>query len=119
MLVEHFFWQKKTTMMLNEFIKKAITKVVNKKDSKYSPIIYCCILSAGQEDLLGEDMPGIESCYDMIKIARHIKEQLKSITNRNFESYSVLDYAEFYGIICKGNSIIFLRNYTNYVGQVE
>lgn len=100
--------------MQNEFIRKAIRKAVAEKDADFAPIIYCWILSALQEDKLGED--GI---FDLVKIARNIKDDLKKVTKNKCFSYSVLDYAEFYNTISYGNSIVFLRNYTNYVGQIQ
>ena len=100
--------------MENDFIRKAIIKAVPKKDADFAPVIYCWVLSALQEDKLGED--GI---FDLVKIARSIKEKLKRATKNKYSIYSVLDYAEFYNKIGSGNSIVFLRNYTNYVGQIQ
>jgi hypothetical protein len=100
--------------MIN-FIKRAVAKEINPTNIGMYNGIVCIIYT-----MLEQDLKNTELSFDLVKIARYIKRLLlENNEDKLIQNFSPLDYADYYSTILGGNSILFLKNYQTYLGQLE
>ena len=99
--------------MIN-FIKKAVQQCTDPKRKELFNGLACSIYT-----MLLEDIILYGDVYDLAEIAEIIKESYLNITNIELSECTPLDYAELYAQVVAGNSVVFLRNYQQYFGQIE
>lgn len=97
-----------------EFIKKAVQQSTDPNRKVLFDGLACSIYTMLLEDIILYD-----NVYDLAEIAEMIKESYLNITNIELSKCTPLDYAELYAQVVAGNSVVFLRNYQQYFGQIE
>ncbi len=103
--------------MIN-FIKRGTSKVI--KNKNIHNMIVCSIFTSIQQDIIV--VHENKECFDIVKIAEFMKLnfiKLASSKSIKFIDITPLQCAEFYQIVLKGNSLLFLNNYQNYIGPIE
>ena len=102
-----------------EFVKRAVSQVIYKTNKELYNGVVCSILS-----IIQEDVPIIRAeleIFDFVSLAKIFNSKFAAESERKDQELSELtplDYAELYEHF-GGNSIIFLRNYQNYIGPIE
>lgn len=97
-----------------KLIKNATEVYVLKEQKELFNAIVCAILTMQQEDIIL--YPGV---HDLAEIANTLADVYLEISKIDLSELTPLDYAELYSTVTYGNTILFLRNYQNYIGPIE
>lgn len=97
-----------------KLIKSAVKVYVNEKQVELFNALVCSILTMQQEDIIL--YPGV---HDLAEIADMFADSMIAISKEELSELTPLDYADLYSTIIGGNTILFLKNYQNYIGPIE
>jgi len=97
-----------------KLIRNAVDVYVLKQQKELHSAIVCTILTMQQEDIIL--YPGV---HDLAEIASTLADVYLEISKIDLSELTPLDYAELYSTVTGGNTILFLKNYQNYIGPIE